>query len=124
MIRTLILLGTVALSHSLGPSVFGQGSGRISGTVRVASGAPTPNVTVIATNQVTGKWKRVRSNADGTYTFRLEAGAYRLKVAAPHVAKFDKDKNYGEFAIPRGEALENVIVEAGRNTVVDIGERR
>jgi len=120
MIRTLILLGTVALSHALGPSVFGQGSGRIRGTVRVASGAPAPNVTVIVTNQVTGKWNRVRSNADGTYTFRLEAAAYRLKVAAPHVAKFDKDKNYGEFAIPRGEALENVIVEAGKDTVVDI----
>ena len=120
MIKLLTLLATVAFSHAVGPSVFGQGSGTIRGTARVASGAPAPGVTVIVTNQVSGKWKRVRSNADGTYTFRLDAGAYRLRVAPPHVAKFDKDKNYGEFAIPRGEALENVIVEPGKETLVDI----
>ena len=116
-----IFLLNLMLLHALGVAVLGQQSGRIHGTVRVASGAPAPNIIVIVTNQVTGKWKRVRSNADGTYTFRLEAGAYRLRVGARrNVAKFDKDKNYGEFAIPRGEALENVIVEAGKDTVIDI----
>jgi hypothetical protein len=97
-----------------------QGSGSIRGTVRVASGAPMAGVVVIATNQVTGKWKRTRSNADGAYSIRLTAGAYRLRVAAPHVAKFEKDKNYGEFAIARGDALENVIVAGGKETLVDI----
>jgi len=120
MIRTLILLGTVALSHGFGSPVFGQGSGRLNGTVHVASGAPAPGVTVIVTNQVTGQWRRVRSDGNGKYSFRLSAGAYRLRVAPPNVAKFDKDKNYGEFGIPRGEALENVIVEAGKDTVIDI----
>jgi hypothetical protein len=114
------LVAVVLVTMGLCVNAQSQGSGRISGAVRVASGAPAPNVTVIVTNQVTGKWKRVRSNADGSYTFRLEAGAYRLRVSAPNVAKFDKDKNYGEFAIPRGEALENVIVEAGKDTVIDI----
>ncbi|MGH8743195.1 MAG: carboxypeptidase-like regulatory domain-containing protein, partial [Burkholderiales bacterium] len=120
MSKTLILLGSFVLMHALVPSVLGQGSGSIRGVVRVASGAPAPGVTVIVTNQVTGKWKRMRSGPDGTYSFRLTAGAYRLRVAAPQVAKFDKDKNYGEFTLPRGEALENVIVEAGTETVVDI----
>jgi hypothetical protein len=120
MIKILTLLATVALTHAIGPSVFGQRSGSIRGTVRAASGAPAPGVTVIVTNQVSGKWKRVRSNPDGTYIFRLDAGAYRLRVAPPQVAKFDKDKNYGDFAIPRGEALENVIVEAGKDIVIDI----
>ena len=115
-----IFLLILMLLHALGVAVLGQQSGRITGTVRVASGAPAPNVTVIVTNQVSGKWKRVRSNTDGTYTLRLDAGAYRVRVAPPKVAKFDKDKNYGEFAIPRNEALENVIVEAGKDTVVDI----
>ncbi len=101
-------------------SALGQGSGRIKGTVRVASGAPIAGVAVIATNQVTGRWKRTRSNLNGIYSFSLSAGAYRLAVAAPNVAKFEKEKNYGEFAIPRGETLENVIVEAGKETVVDI----
>jgi hypothetical protein len=120
MSRLLTFLFVSVLLQAPGLSVFGQQSGGIKGTVRVASGAPAPNVTVIVTNQVTGKWKRTRSNIDGAYSFRLEAGAYRLRLAPPHVAKFDKDKNYGEFAIPRGEALENVIVEAGKETVIDI----
>jgi hypothetical protein len=115
-----IFLLNLMLLHALGVAVLGQQSGRINGTVRVASGAPVPGVTVIVTNQVTGKWKRVRSDAVGKYTFRLSAGAYRLRVGVPHLAKFDKDKDYGEFAIPRGEALENVIVEVGKDTVVDI----
>ena len=97
-----------------------QSSGTIKGTMRVASGAPVAGVTVIATNQVTGKWKRTRSNADGAYSMRLTAGAYRLRVAAPHVARFEKDKNYGEFAIARGDTLENVIVAGGKDTLVDI----
>ncbi len=101
-------------------SGLAQGGGELKGVVRVASGAPISGVAVVATNQVTGKWKRTRSAPDGTYSLRLPAGAYRLKVSPPHVAKFDKDKNYGEFASARGEALENVIVEAGEQTVVDI----
>ncbi|MGH9875771.1 MAG: carboxypeptidase-like regulatory domain-containing protein [Pyrinomonadaceae bacterium] len=120
MPKILIFLLPMVMLHALGVAVLGQQSGRIKGTVRVASGAPAPGVTVVATNQVSGKWKRVRSNPDGTYTLRLAAGAYRLRVAPPNLAKFDKDKNYGDFAIPRGEALENVIVEAGKETSVDI----
>jgi len=120
MTKTLIFLGFTILLYAFGPAVLGQGSGSIKGTVRVASGAPVTGVVVIATNQVTGKWKRTRSGADGLYSLRVSAGAYRLRVAAPHVAKFDKDKTYGEFAIARGDALENVIVEAGKETVVDI----
>jgi hypothetical protein len=96
------------------------GSGRLKGKVHVASGAPVPGVAVIVTNQVTGKWKRARTKAGGIYSFQLSAGAYRLKVSAPHLAAFDENKNYGDFAIPRGEALENVIIEAGKEIVVDI----
>ena len=125
MTKILILLGSaVLLIYTFGHAVLGQGSaqgsGTIKGTVRVVSGAPVAGVVVIATNQVTGKWKRTRSSVDGMYSIRLSAGAYRLRVAAPHIARFDKDKNYGEFAIARGDALENVIVEAGKETVVDI----
>jgi hypothetical protein len=108
------------LAAFLSISVPAQSTGSIKGGVRLASGAPASGVLVIATNQVTGKWKRTRSGADGTYSLRLSAGAYRLRVAMPHVARFDKDKNYGDFAIAKGEALENVIVEAGKETVVDI----
>ena len=101
-------------------SAVGQSSGRLKGTVRVASGAPVAGVSVTVTNQVTGKWKRIRSNAEGQYSFQLTAGAYRLKVNAPHVAAFQKDRDYGPFAIPKGSSLENIIIDGGKETLVDI----
>ena len=116
----LLVASATLLTPAIVISGFAQGSGRLQGTVRVASGAPIAGVSVIATNQVTGKWKRVRSGVDGRYSFSLSPGAYRLRVGAPHFAKFDKDKNYGDFTIARGEALENVIIESGKETVVDI----
>jgi len=97
-----------------------QESGRITGTVRVASGAPTAGVDVVITNQVTRRVYRTRSSSDGTYSVRLPQGAYRITLAQPSVAQFDKDKNYGDFAIPRGDTLENVIVEPGKDVVIDI----
>ncbi len=103
-----------------GVAVQGQNSGHLKGTARVASGAPVARVQVVVTNQVTGKWKRSRTNNEGQYSFQLSAGAYRLRVNAPHVAKFEKDKNYGDFSIPKGDTLENVIVEPGKDSVVDI----
>jgi len=118
--RFVCIVFLALLAHAICRPVMGQNSGRLKGTVRVVSGAPVAGVSVIATNQVTGKWKRTRSNADGSYAFQLTAGAYRLKVSAPHVAAFQKDKDYGAFAIPRGNALENVIVEPAKETVVDI----
>ncbi len=117
------LLGTISLAllaHAMCISALGQSSGRLKGSVRVASGAPVAGVSITVTNQVTGKWKRARSGADGSYSFQLPAGAYRLRVNAPHVAAFQKDKDYGGFAIPRGSALENVIVEAGKEALIDI----
>src|ERR1051325_7435327 len=77
---TLVLCVTYAVAQS---------SGRLQGTVRVASGALVAGVSVIATNEVTGKWKRVRSGAEGHYSLCLAPGAYRLRVGPPHVAKFD-----------------------------------
>src|SRR5205823_756692 len=117
----LFLVASAALSTPLFViSGFAQGSGRLQGTVRAGSEAPIAGVVVIATNQVTGKWKRVRSGVNGHYSFSLSPGAYRLRVGAPQTAKFDKDKNYGNFTIARGEALENVIIAASTETVIDI----
>ena len=99
---------------------FAQESGRLKGVVRSSAGAPASSVIVVVTNQVTRKTKRARTNADGSYSIQLAAGAYRVSLDQPHIAQFDKDKNYGDFAIVRGDTLENVIIEAGRETVVDI----
>ena len=100
--------------------VLGQGPGRLKGVVRNSSAAPAAGAVVVVTNQVTRKTKRVRSESDGSYSVSLPAGAYRLTLDQPNTAQFDKDKNYGDFAIVRGDTLENVVIEAGKETVVDI----
>jgi len=99
---------------------LGQATGRLKGVVRAPGGSPATGVVVLVTNQVTRKTHRVRTGADGSYTLSLPPGAYRLTLDQPNVAQFDKDKNYGDFAIARGDTLENVIVEPGHDTVVDI----
>src|SRR5437588_4236286 len=110
----------IAVLLGMGTTGFAQNRGRLSGVVRNASGARVARVTVIVTNQVTSGIWRVSSRVDGTYSLRLPPGAYRIKVADPHSAKFEKGKDYGEFSRPRGDELENVIIEAGKDTHVDI----
>src|SRR5207244_6086646 len=88
--------------------------------VRNASGATVARATVVVTNQVTSGIWHASSRVDGTYSLRLLPGAYRIKVAAPYSAKFEKGKEYGEFSRPRGDELENVIIEAGKDTKIDI----
>jgi hypothetical protein len=101
-------------------AVLGQGTGRLKGVVRNSSGAPAAGVFVAITNQVTRKITRVRTYTDGSYSVKLPAGAYRLTLEQPNVAVFDKDKNYGDFAIPRGDTLENIIIEAGKEAIIDV----
>ncbi len=99
---------------------FGQSKGSLTGVVRNASGAPVAGIVVVAANQVTSKEKRGRSAPDGRYRIQLAEGAYRVFVGGAYSAKFDKNKEYGEFAIPRGDTLENVVVAAARETTIDI----
>jgi hypothetical protein len=101
-------------------SVLGQDTGRIKGVVHNASGTAAAGVIVVATNQVTSRAKRVHSGPDGSYSLQLSPGAYRINLTLPDVARFDKDTNFGDFAIPRGDTLENVIVEPGKDTTVNI----
>src|SRR5712691_8719062 len=97
-------------------SALGQRNGSITGTVR---GATTPGIVVVATNQVTSKVARARVGADGRFVLKLPAGAYRVTVAPPYVAKFDGAKNYGEHTLIRDDVLENVIVSEGKETRID-----
>ena len=101
-------------------SSFIQTTGHLKGVVRSASGTPVPKAIVLVTNQVTREIKRASTKADGSYSIELRAGAYRITLDQPHIAQFDKDKNYGDFAIVRGDTLENVIIEPGKETVVEI----
>jgi hypothetical protein len=99
----------------------GQNHGRIAGVVRSSpSGTPVQGVIVLASNQVTGRVERAVSRSDGRYAMQLSPGAYRITVDAPYLAKFEKSKNYGDFAIVRPDSLENVIVTSDGETPLDI----
>jgi len=97
-----------------------QDSGRVAGVVRNSSGTPAPGVILVFTNQVTSQSKRLTTKQDGSYSIRLSPGAYRVSVADPYVGAFDKDKTYGPFSLPRGDILENLVVEPGKDLNLDI----
>jgi hypothetical protein len=116
MPRVSIIRTTTALVFLLAtPHALAQKRGTIKGAVTPA----TPGVVVQALNQITSETTRAKTAADGRYEIRVPAGAYRISVQAPYIAKFDKSKNYGEHALIRTDALENVIVAEGMPTSID-----
>src|SRR5689334_7892707 len=87
-----------------------------------AAGTVTPvsrGVVRVATNQVNSRQTTTQTDAEGKYSLSLRPGAYRLSVAPPFTARFDKAKNYGEHALVRDDSLENVIVSGGKETKID-----
>src|SRR4030095_4973351 len=100
--------------------VSAQSSGRLKGTVRLVSGGPVSGAVVIVTDQVTRQVRRIRVEPGGSFSIRLPVGAYRLTLEAPNIAQFDKDKNYGDFTLVRGDTLENVTIEPGLEITIDI----
>jgi hypothetical protein len=79
--------------------------GRITGVVRGAAKAPVAGARVTAINQVTTRLKMTRTSNEGRFNFTLPAGAYRILVDAPGARRFDR---------------ENVIVEPGRESAVEV----
>src|SRR5215471_4866966 len=110
--RSIVIVVFIATASTFGAA---QPRGVITGKIN----PPTAGLIVIATNQVTSQATRAAAGSDGVYLLKVRPGAYRLGVAAPFTAKFDKTKNYGEHALVRDDSLENVIVIAGRETKID-----
>ncbi|HEX8495161.1 MAG TPA: carboxypeptidase-like regulatory domain-containing protein, partial [Pyrinomonadaceae bacterium] len=136
--QAILVLGCVLLSAT---TALGQERGRIVGNVVNQGKGTIAGVVVISTNQVTRRTKRTRTDSSGHFAFRLPAGAYRIAVDAPYVARFlqkqgappernyvtadapylaefpsaddYKEKNYVSFQ-------ENVIVAEGRETRLNI----
>ncbi len=101
-----------------------QERGKLSGVVIDSEKRPVSNVVIRIVNQVTSRERRIKSGTDGTFFVQLETGAYRITVPFPFVAKFAKDKDYGAFTNVVSGALENVIIESGRETKIDIPVER
>src|SRR5215218_729792 len=122
-IPRILLTACAALLLLCAPAAFAQERGRLQGRVLDSPGTMpkgVEGVSVVAVNQVSSRAYRARTKAGGTYTLSLPAGAYRVRVEAPFKASFHSKVKYGPFAIARGEAVENVGVEPGRDTTLDI----
>ena len=122
--------------------VIGQRErGRINGVVMNQAHQAMAGVVVIITNQVTRRSRRTRADSSGRFSLSLPAGAYRVAVAAPFVARFPQkqgappERNYvtpdapylAEFPAASdykeknyAPLQENVIVEDGKQTQLNI----
>jgi len=95
--------------------------GLLSGKVTDKDGKPAPGVIVEVTNQTSTKQYTKRTQADGSYAFRLPQGAYSVRVNGPLEARFDRGKlgDLGPFVKAscdetkkKCSVLENVVMDA------------
>jgi hypothetical protein len=138
MARIGLLLSCLLLSMLV---VAGQQRGRVTGTTLNQAKSPVAGVVVIITNQSTRRVTRTRSDSSGQYAVRLGAGAYRIEVAppsvarflqkpgappersyvtadAPYLAEFPSESNYKDQNYVALQ--ENVLVEDGKDTRLNI----
>lgn len=122
-IPRILLTAVAVLLCAHAPAAFAQERGRLTGRVLDSPGTSPKGVegaVVVAVNQASARAYRVRTKSNGTYSLSLPAGAYRVRLEAPHKASFDSKVKYGPFAIARGDAVENVGIEPGHDTTLDI----
>jgi len=102
--------------------------GTLSGKVTFPDGKPAPGIAVVITNQTSSETYRRQTRADGSYSLRLQPGAYRISVESPHEAHFDRGKlaEYGSFTNvicdetkKQCPTLQNVIIDGGGERKID-----
>ncbi len=123
--RKLVLALSVLLLGSDYTSAQGS-NGRITGKTLDAEGKPVAGVMVVVTDQSSTEASTKRSGQDGSYSFRLRNGAYRITVEPPYEARFDRGKaaEYGVFAgflcdetKSKCTTLENVIIDGSERKI-------
>jgi TonB family protein len=89
-----------------------SGTGRLSGTVRDASGATVPKASVLAIHVDTGKRDMVTTSDTGEFTLRgIPAGNYQVQVRKPGFAQLDM----GSVEVPSGgERKVELTLNVGR----------
>ena len=122
-----LVIWLVVLITAVSPLALAQSpGGKLTGKVVDKDGKPVAGVVVVATNQSTTEISSQRTRTDGSYAFRLSAGAYRISVRPPFEARFDRGKmgEYGVFSNvicdetkKKCPTLENVIIDGGERKV-------
>jgi len=121
---TLFVVASIIFASSM--AVAQSAGGRLTGKVADKDGKPIPGVVVVITNQINSQKTIRKTKSDGTYSVRLQAGAYRIKVEDPFEARFDRGKTdeYGVFSRlicdetkKKCSELENVVIENGDRTI-------
>jgi hypothetical protein len=108
-------------------SVAAQSTGgRLTGKVVDKDGKPVAGVIISVINQSSTEGVVRKSRADGSFSFPLRSGAYRISVQAPYEARFDRGKTaeYGVFSNvvcdetkKKCPTLENVIIDTGERKI-------
>jgi hypothetical protein len=105
-----------------------QSGGKLFGIVTDIEGKPAAGVTLIIINQTSADTETVTTKADGGYSVRMGAGAYRMMVSPPYEARFDRGKvsDYGFFTSVICDKtkkicpiLENIIIGGDADTKID-----
>ncbi len=120
---TLLLVLTSSLTMNAQTIV-----GRISGTVRDASGGSVPNATVTATNSANNLVRTATTNEDGFYTLtNLPAGTYSISVEQKGYKKAEQGDTVlaadgritADFTLDAGEISETVLVSTATGETVN-----
>lgn len=122
-----ILALTILVFWGSGITAAQQAGGRLTGKVTDTDGKPISGVTVRVVNQTSSETKLIKTKADGGYAARLAAGAYRISVAPPFEARFDRGKTaeYGAFSLLICDdnkvcrVLENIIIGGDAEKKID-----
>ncbi len=91
-VRVRFMVLVCALAVGVPALAWAQGTaGTIAGTVRDASGAALPGVTVTATHATSGMARTAVTGADGAYAIGVPAGAYNVAIAFPGFRRVTHD---------------------------------
>lgn len=124
----LTLLLAASIIFGVLPIAAQSSDGKLTGKVIGADGKGIAGVTVIITNQTSSDTTTKQTKSDGSYSFSLRGGAYRVSVGMPYEARFDRGKagEYGVFSNficdetkKKCPTLENVIID-GTERKIDI----
>jgi iron complex outermembrane receptor protein len=86
-VKLVLILCLFTAAAAAGEAEHGSLTGRVSDPTDAA----VAHAAVVATNIVTGETAQAETGAEGRYTLSLQPGTYRISIAAPGFAAFQRD---------------------------------